>query len=160
MLEIKLQTNRHLNSIKSAIDVGDAFNKIYSYPTDLICINISNHLLELPLCHVFSELLEDFLVIIRDVQKNNEGMGLYGFSQNDFFDADWKLIWSRNGMLKIDFDWRYIKKQALSSKMPSTIELQKSDFLNQWKICLQNLMLDLNGVKLEYPEEFIEINNW
>jgi len=160
MFSIELKVISEKNIIASATDVADAMNKIFNYPSDVVAINISDHLVELPLCYVFSDLFEDFINMINDVISNVEGSGIYGFCQNDIFDSDWKLNWTKNGELKVEFEWRYMKGVELLTILPSSIKIRKKHFINEWKKILTEIKIELSKVRFECDEEYLEITNF
>ncbi len=111
------------------LDLSSAIEKLFDYPKDVIILRIDNLLLRLPLSYCFSDLLDDFINIISDVSEADTGFGIYGFSQNEEFDADWKLDW-KDDLLRIKFIWRISKFDKL--ELPNEIIISKETFLNSW----------------------------
>ncbi|MBL4704397.1 MAG: hypothetical protein JKY54_07740 [Flavobacteriales bacterium] len=156
IVKIKLSIESKPDNVNSAIDVGDAIEKIFSSPQDKLIMSLDSLDVEIPLCYVFSDLLEDFLNIIRDVNSNTEGEGLYGFSQNKIFDCDWKVLWKDN-FISIDIDWRYLSNDINIDQLPNQIRTNKIEFINQWKIIFKELLKYLNDIEFEYNDEYLEL---
>jgi hypothetical protein len=153
-LDLKIETK---NKILSAMDISDALEKIFDYQTDKLIIKINNKELLLPLAYTFSDLLPDFLLIINDLLECKTGQGVYGFSQNDVFDADWDLKWDEKDLV-IAVNWRRLNddERNLSTKLILT----KDIFLKSWKNIFISLskFIDFNKITLEFDEDNTIIN--
>jgi hypothetical protein len=151
MLELKLKLEEQQNLIKSATDFSDAIDKTFNFPSDIIILQFETGNLEIPLCYNLSELIEDILHILSDLKDNEKGNGLYGFSQNDSFDADWELNWMKND-LEIIFHWRL--PDPNNSNLPNSIKVKKIDFIQMWVNALSKISTYFGKTHFDYTEEF------
>jgi hypothetical protein len=135
------------------LDLSVAIEKYFHYPDDKLTITIDTLLLDLPLRCCFSDLLDDFLLIIKDISETNKGSGLYGFSQNTSFDADWKIEWYDDSLF-IDFIWRSIEGEILINQFPQNIKISKSKFLNSWENIFRFLFNIIDSSNIEDKEEY------
>ncbi len=158
MFELELKKSEKERDLLEAIDVSDAIDKLYTYPNDSVELSISEFKIRLPLVHVFSSLHEDFLNIVTDVYVQKEGTGIYGFSQNDIFDADWEMKWIKDEV-GIVFQWRNVNSSYSNGTPAGNIQISKSKFIDQWRLLFEQIIQDLSGVQLEYDDELIQMKN-
>jgi len=149
-LEIKLVSG---NRILSATDISHAFEIAFEYPVDLLNITLNEKTLSMPLAYVFSDLLYDFLTIINDLLDHQSGSGVYGFSQNNVFDADWHLEWNEK-ILTIKVIWRMYQGKEMHHSS-TTIVLEKQVFLESWKTAFNYLssIIDFKNIQLKYNDD-------
>jgi len=157
-LELELKTRPEYNKIESAIDIPNVIEKVFNYKNDKLIITLNETFLYLPLPYVFSDLLDDFLLIINDLLNSEDGNGTYGFSQNNVFDADWILTWKQK-KVDINIQWRIYPnnvKQALST----TLSINKVEFLLSWRKIFTYLSeyIDFKHIFLDYDDENLIIN--
>ncbi|MCL1791726.1 MAG: hypothetical protein FWG40_10360 [Peptococcaceae bacterium] len=149
-LEMKLVSK---NKVNSAIDISHAIEIAFEYPEDILDITISKERLSLPMKYVFSDLLDDFLAIINDLLERKSGVGIYGFSQNNVFDADWHLDWDEK-MLSIKVVWRTFKGKEMEHTV-TMILLEKQVFLESWRAIFSTLsnVIDFRNIKLKNKDD-------
>ena len=157
-IELRIEPSKE-KSIETAIDVGDALNEIFTYPVDSVILKISHQVIELPICHVFSELIEDFLTMISEVNATEYGSGIYGLSLGNLHDSDWHLEWSKDGELFIRFDWRSVKGIEDIRMLPKSIKTTKPQFIEQWKAIFREFKQHIDHVIFEHESEYLEITN-
>ncbi len=158
MIEFQLRSAIKNEGFQDALDVSDAMDKLYNYPDDVIELIFSDFKLSLPIVHVFSSVFEDFLTIIKDVKTEKNGEGVYGFSQNDVFDADWKLKWNEEE-LEITFQWRHLTKERIIGTPKKSVIITRNEFIRQYKILFGQICQDLKGIRFEHDDELIEMKN-
>lgn len=152
--DIDLITSSQSKLDFDVLDLSMAIEKVFEHPKDKIVISVSEFLLELPLCYCFSDLLDDFLNLIKDISVNDKGYGVYGFSQNETFDADWILEW-KDDFLDISFEWRRVNVDMSLESLPKKINLSRSYFLSSWKDFFDNLF---NIIEESFLEDKTEYN--
>lgn len=155
MWNILLKQKSNLKRINDAVDVSDAIDKSFEYDVDKVFILLDTVEIQMNLVYQFSDLLADFLQIITEIIDNQNGEGYFGFSQNDIFDADWKLNWTED-YLNIKVDWRALENEDISL-LSETFQFSKKQFINSWKDFFSELYskLNLKNLKLEYSDEKI-----
>ncbi len=142
-------TNAHDNSLSEAIE------SVFPMCTEELIL-FWNHV-GIPLSYKYdiSYMIDDILMILQHIQTKKSGELIIHWLP-DTFRTDWKIEW-QGEIISIYANWENLKGdlQEILINSPQ-IEVQKNDFMHEWKMLLKLLIsaLKQNGYDLLISEQY------
>lgn len=145
--------------VKSALDLGQALDRIFTSRDDGISITWYKGRIRIPYAYGVSDILDDVIHMLEALSAAQGSDYQVAFSPNDpgGLDADLALTWKYD-VLTIDAHWRTAAnglEEDLSE--PRRLTMSKCAYAKSWIDALQFLCTAVSGVELELDDEVCTI---
>jgi len=132
-------------------DLSDAIQEIYPMYTEDSYIQWNHIPISLDYKYDISIIIIDILEMIKTLLASEQGSYEVTFGSNTFC-ADWKLKWD-GGEIQIESDWAGVSgniEKILNER--SKLNINKKQFLAEWKMLLQRLITDLDNPEVSFED--------